>query len=510
MVVKMRKEIKSMLFFLFFSFIILMFTSKFSFLYAFNDWQDANSFLTVARSMLEGKILYKDLIEQKGPILYMIYCLGYLLNFKQIEGIFILEIINLSIVMYFANLIFNMYKKSSVNKYMSVIFGLIICTAVSFAHGGSAEEFCLSLLIIGLYYFNKNFIIRPLINRESFLIGFITALIFLIKLNLIFLPIFSIICMCIDELLNKNYKRILNIVLYFFLGVSFICLIFSVYFIINNNFSNFVYCYFTINGRFYINNNLGIVQRIYQSYQLSIRNLSLNVISIPLFILYFLFVYKSKTKVKIRLYTVLVYIFMFIGIYIGLKYYKYYALPLFIIFIYSFIYLNQFIYKYLPLKREKYSKVLIYKIIFLLIIPICAYCFANYRDYMFLSEENFAQYRISNEILKYDRNPVILNYGGLDYGFYNILNVVPNCKYFHRMNIPYEKMKENYSVQKEYIDKGNVDFVIVGIKDDMDDENNQHLFKDLDWINQKYDLIYEDKQQYESDFVNFYLFRLNE
>ena len=50
--------------------LILLFTTKYSILYPFNDWQDANSFETVARSVLSGKILYKDIVEQKGPILY--------------------------------------------------------------------------------------------------------------------------------------------------------------------------------------------------------------------------------------------------------------------------------------------------------------------------------------------------------------------------------------------------------------------------------------------------------
>lgn len=202
----MYKKRKLILFFFLFSFVILLFASKFSFLYAFNDWQDANSFLTVARSILNGKILYKDIIEQKGPLLYFIYCLGYLFNFKQINGIFILEIINLTIIMYFSNLILEMYKKTPINKYMSIIFGLIICTSASFTHGGSAEEFCLSFLIIALYYFNKNFVVNFLTKKEFFLVGVITACIFFIKLNLIFLPFFSIICICIEEFLKKIIK----------------------------------------------------------------------------------------------------------------------------------------------------------------------------------------------------------------------------------------------------------------------------------------------------------------
>ena len=38
--------------------------SKSSPLYPMNDWVDANCFFTVGRSMLSGKVLYRDIFEQ--------------------------------------------------------------------------------------------------------------------------------------------------------------------------------------------------------------------------------------------------------------------------------------------------------------------------------------------------------------------------------------------------------------------------------------------------------------
>ena len=90
-------------------------------------------------------------------------------------------------------------------------------------------------------YFNKNFVVNFLTKKEFFLVGVITACIFFIKLNLIFLPFFSIICICIEEFLKKNYKNILNVLVYFSLGVFFLSLIFIIYFVINDNFNDFFY-----------------------------------------------------------------------------------------------------------------------------------------------------------------------------------------------------------------------------------------------------------------------------
>ena len=61
------------------SFFVLLGTSKNSFLYAFNDWVDANAFFTVGKSIMNGVVPYRDLFEQKGIFLYFIYGFGYLL-----------------------------------------------------------------------------------------------------------------------------------------------------------------------------------------------------------------------------------------------------------------------------------------------------------------------------------------------------------------------------------------------------------------------------------------------
>lgn len=65
---------------LIFSAIILFFCSKNSFLYFFNDWVDANAFFTMGKGMFNGLVPYKDLFEQKGPLLYLIYGIGYFIE----------------------------------------------------------------------------------------------------------------------------------------------------------------------------------------------------------------------------------------------------------------------------------------------------------------------------------------------------------------------------------------------------------------------------------------------
>lgn len=45
----------------------LMICSRSSFLYPYNDWNDANSYFTMGKGMMNGLVIYRDLYDQKGP-----------------------------------------------------------------------------------------------------------------------------------------------------------------------------------------------------------------------------------------------------------------------------------------------------------------------------------------------------------------------------------------------------------------------------------------------------------
>ena len=70
-------------------FITLM--SKNSFLFRFNDWWDANAFMTVGKGILKGIVPYRDLFEQKGPYLYFIYAASAVISNKTFIGAYFLE-----------------------------------------------------------------------------------------------------------------------------------------------------------------------------------------------------------------------------------------------------------------------------------------------------------------------------------------------------------------------------------------------------------------------------------
>ena len=88
-----KRNGKLLLFSLLLSFLFLGLCSKNSPLYPMNIWPDVNCFFTVGKSMVHGMIPYRDLYEQKGPILYFIYALAALISEHSFVGAYILDAI---------------------------------------------------------------------------------------------------------------------------------------------------------------------------------------------------------------------------------------------------------------------------------------------------------------------------------------------------------------------------------------------------------------------------------
>ena len=82
------------------AFSVLAVCSKNSFLYPLNDWVDVNCFFTVGRGILHGLVPYRDLYEQKGPLVYFVYALAGRISESSFLGVFLLEGLSFSWFLY--------------------------------------------------------------------------------------------------------------------------------------------------------------------------------------------------------------------------------------------------------------------------------------------------------------------------------------------------------------------------------------------------------------------------
>lgn len=129
---------------------LLAVCSKSSPLYPLNDWMDANIFYTMGKAMMNGSVLYRDVFDHKGPLLYLIYGLGWCVDHTGFLGVFLLEIAAFSAFLYWSLRAAEVLA-GPLHPAWVLPVGAAAAAGQAFAHGGSAEEFCLPLLAWALY-----------------------------------------------------------------------------------------------------------------------------------------------------------------------------------------------------------------------------------------------------------------------------------------------------------------------------------------------------------------------
>ena len=334
------KKYKVLLYCFIISFIILFFTSKSSFLYSFNDWFDANCFLTVGKSILKGIIPYKDLFEQKGPILYFIFSLASIISRTSFTGVFLLEVLFISFTMYFTFLVMKMFLNEKISLTLLPLFLMLLTTSKAFTHGASCEEFMLLFIVIGLYYFLKHFKIQELRNYEFFIIGLCAGIILLMKYTslLFFLGIQLIIFY--SYIKEKKYCKAFLSCFLFLLGIILPFSIVLIYFGINDAISDFFHVYFVVNLTSY-SDKVSIFKRCYLLFVKFFETLwSNNKLVFLLVIAYPFFIWKLKIKKNLKGYLIILFLLTIIGSFYGLKTFDYYVLPVVFFILFSFVYLG--------------------------------------------------------------------------------------------------------------------------------------------------------------------------
>ena len=80
---------------------VITLASKCSPLYAFNDWVDPHTMFSVGKGILHGMLPYRDIFEQKGPLILLFHSLGAVVSFDTLHGIWLLEIVCCLFFLYF-------------------------------------------------------------------------------------------------------------------------------------------------------------------------------------------------------------------------------------------------------------------------------------------------------------------------------------------------------------------------------------------------------------------------
>lgn len=483
------------------SIVVITICSKNSPLYVFNDWVDANAFFTVGKGWMNGLIPYRDLFEQKGPILYLIYGIGTLISDTSFLGIYLLEIISFSIFNYYIIKILNLFVEKKYCYLINTLFFSIIISSSFFVHGGSAEEFCFPLLAYSLYIIIDHYVHNKEINNKKlFINGLLAGIVSLIKFNLLGFWFIWMAFIFFENFVQKKFKKSFYDCMIFLSGMFLPIIIFMIYFFVNNALDDFIEAYITFNFGSYTT-KLSLIERIKNFIINFGRQFVQDKLIFHLIIFGFIgiiFTNKIFKKIYPKVFVLISFIFLGLGIYIGGEPYNYYFLlnEIYILFgiLFLFVLIND---SYL----NKHFKI---KYIFLIIIVIGL---SYYRiskclnlNYLNLEKNYFAQYTF-NEIINKETNPTILNYDNLDGGFYTVSDILPTTKYFMRQNISYDRYPIILDEQNKIIKEKKVQFVII-----REYYGNINYHETIPYLNDNYILIDEKEQLYEGMSFKYFLY----
>lgn len=486
--------------------VYLLLCTKSSPLYPFNDWVDANAFFTMGKGMMNGKILYRDLFEQKGPLLYFIHGLAYLISSKSFLGVFIFELISFSIFLFYS------YKSLSLflNIRYSLIYLPIIASFIlnlrSFSHGDSAEEFCLPLLAISLYILLKCFRIddsKPVPSKWIFWNGIIAGCVLWIKFSLLGFWIGWIVCIFILMIVERHYLHAVKGCMLFLFGMMIASIPWIIYFGLNHSIFEWINTYIIFNLTIYPENSTFlshlIAPLINIAYQISLNPVfgGLLWLGIVVFLSYRKFI-RSRLHRFSLFFCIL---FLIFGIYGGGRAYFHYYLIVSPFINFGIIVLqdliNSTIHKMISMK----STVIV--ILVTLLATILLTLQFNQNTYLLkFKKEDLVQFNFAS-IINQSENATLLNYGALDLGFYTTTGITPNTRFFEKQNISYNEFPLNMDEQNRYIKEKVVKYIVL-IRPDANNIENL----EIPYLNENYELIATEEQEYENNEYYYHLFKL--
>ena len=453
-----HEELYVILFIILTAFFTMFLNSRCSPLYPFNDWQDPNTMFTVGKGVLKGYVPYRDLYEQKGPMLVFIHTFGALISYNSFLGIWLLELLFCSCFLYFS------YKTAAIFfDHKIFIFIPMLAAAIyspfAFRAGDTAEEFALPMLAYALYTGIKSLKEKQFPTKSVlFLTGVTSGFVFWLKYSMIgfyFGWFFGILFFSGTSI---TFKKIFFLFLHIFFGVAAISSLILLYFALNTSLTDLVRSYF-YNNIVYYSAKLPLMLKFAIGFKICRTDFTASILFSIIGIIWLAFRKQFRFFFFITLSILTSYFFIFCGGARG----PYYCLPLGIFSIFgccaifdisiSVPYISQkFCHKYLSIS------------VFALLGGSLSLCFFSH-NLMFLEfhKNDMFQYKMKSIIERSGREQAsILHYEIGDSGVNTTAGLIPDIKYFcYYNNDEFSEIKEE---QERCIKQQCADYIIARTK----------------------------------------------
>jgi len=462
----------------------------------------------MGKAMMNGRVLYRDIFDHRGPLLYFLYGLAYIISNTTFLGVFIFEVISFSFFLFFSFKILSLYIDKEYALIAIPLLAVAVLNLKSFAHGGSPEEFCLPFIAIslfGLINYLKNDYPNPISNRWLSINGFIAGCVLWIKFSLLGFWFGWIVSILIVMLINKQVSIALKASLLFFLGMVAATLPWILYFGINHSIAEWINSYFLINLQSYTDYKeaTALIPNLRYIPIKFFGHLLLNPIIVGhLYLGFYVFLTNKKFVPEFlkKLSISLCFLLLSITVFGFGQSYTYYFLIFSPFIIFGFIVM-------LTLVNQKFGEFVTKKSFIAVILTIVTMTFVltllfqGNTDMLKVEEADLVQYKFAS-IINETEDATLLNFGSLDAGFYTVTGIIPNTRFFQRQNILSSRFPLSSDEQNRYIKEQLVDYAVaISPATEFDNsELNPYLFRN-------YTLIETEEQEYENEEYFYLLFR---
>lgn len=242
----MPKERQVLLVLFIYSFLLLLLVGSDGMLREGAHRVDSAWFFMCGKAWFSGQIPYVDFTDSKGPLLWLIYGLGYSISHYNYYGVFIFEVV------FYWLTFFNLYKCGKLilkNDAQSILASMLM--GFLFFYPGlhseiRAEDFCQLFQITIFYILLKIYYCNSIRKYMVLLTGLCCACTLLIKYSYFLTSLIPSVFIFIYWIKRNN--NIWIFLCYFFIGFFIIILPFVIFFGIIGNLWNFINEYFTNTG----------------------------------------------------------------------------------------------------------------------------------------------------------------------------------------------------------------------------------------------------------------------
>lgn len=453
------------------SFLMLFFCSKSSPLYPLNDWPDANVFLSAGKGMVEGRVMYRDLYDHKGPLLFALHALCALIAPDSFFGVWLLESLLFGLFLWIAYKLIRLYANDTLAFLSFSLLGLMLLTSVSFQMGDSAEELALPMMLYPLYRLMVS--LRRDEGRTTRwqlgITGFLLGCVFWLKFTLVGIPAGVCLMLAWLGLRRDGLRGALSNIGWMLLGFVISTLPWLIQYTLQGALVPMLKTYLYDNLFLYAGAEapltlFGQLKAILKSVLSWLRDNP--GYTLPLLVGGIWLLISKRFTVAEKVAWCLCALLGLTTVFFGGRYYLYYGfafgamVPLF------FVVVGEWITRRWmseasdakPVHPRGFRRAILPVLLVVgYLLPIAASPFLSPNQPIRQpSQQELMQYRFA-EIINQQEDATLLNYGFLDWGFYTAAGVAPHLKYYHLANMPLEEL---HTEQDRYVREGLSDFVV--------------------------------------------------